>query len=159
MENMAAISHLPHWLPWLPWLICTLSNDSKRPSSESAMEIPSKHQKLPICVHTNIYIYIYILKYPYTLKFPLIKKNKHTRARNSHVATVCRPASNCLGKVALAKTLLAQEIRPELSWVMTLPATSWALVVGAWCITSSMAWGIWHEMIRQLALLPRILAS
>lgn len=74
MENMAAISHLPHWLPWLPWLICTLSNDSKRPSSESAMEIPSKHQKLPICVHINIkYIYIYS-QIPIYLEIPPYQK-------------------------------------------------------------------------------------
>ena len=75
------------------------------------------------------------------MKFPLIKKKIKThRCQICRISLFC-PASNCLGKVALAKTLLAQEIRPELSWVMTLPATSWALVVGAWCII-----GIIHGM-------------
>lgn len=55
-KHVSTISHLPHWLPWLPWLICTLSKDSKRPSSESAMEIPPKHQK-----NYQLCIYIYII--------------------------------------------------------------------------------------------------
>ena len=72
-KHASTISHLPHWLPWLPWLICTLSNDSKRPSSESAMEILPKHQKnyqLCMCINIYIYIHIYHIQIPTYLEIP-----------------------------------------------------------------------------------------